>query len=139
VNRRNISLGFLERVPLFVNLDKYEKLKLIDGLESKEYQKGDYIITEGEEGDNFYIIEEGSVHCLKSQEDPSQGEILVRTLSRGDHFGELALINNVKRSLSIKVFSDTCKVLALGREVFNRILGNIRKYLNKDYGGTFDK
>lgn len=66
------------------------------------------------------------------------GTILVRTLGKGDHFGELALINNVKRSLSIRISSDTAKVLALGREAFNRILGNIKKYLNKDYGGTFD-
>ena len=71
VNRRNISLGFLERVPLFSNLDKYEKLKLIDGLESKEMVKGDFIIKEGEEGDYFYILEDGSVECVKNQEDPS--------------------------------------------------------------------
>ena len=115
VNRRNISLGFLERVPLFSNLDKYEKLKLIDGLESKELTKEEFIIKEGEEGDYFYILEEGTVECIKNSEDSSQEPTLVRTLNRGDHFGELALINNVKRSLSIKVVSDTAKVLALGR------------------------
>lgn len=55
----------MERVPLFSNLDKYEKLKLIDGLESYEFNKNDYIIKEGEEGDLFYILEEGTVDCLK--------------------------------------------------------------------------
>src|SRR5206468_2988348 len=104
-----------------------------------DFVKGDEIIKEGEDGDYFYIIEEGSVDCIKSQEDLKQDPILVRTLSKGDHFGELALINNVKRSLSVKVASDTCKLLALGREAFTRILGNIKKYLNTDYGGTFDK
>lgn len=60
-------------------------------------------------------------------------------MERGDHFGELALINDIKRTLSIKVSSDNCKVLALQRAAFNRILGTILKYLKKDYDGTFDK
>ena len=62
----------------------------------------------------------------------------VRDLTVGEHFGELALIHNAKRTLSVRVKSDTCKVLALGRSTFNRILGNINKYLKKDYNGVFD-
>jgi len=62
-----VELSFLDRVTLFCKslyihkslekLDKYEKLKLLDGLEVKMYNKGDFIINEGEEGDYFYIIE----------------------------------------------------------------------------------
>ena len=50
-------------------MDKYDKLRLIDGLEVKYYFKGNYIVREGEEGDSFYIIEEGAVECLKNIED----------------------------------------------------------------------
>lgn len=125
VQKRNIELGFLERVQMFSNtllmlisffienLDRYEKLKLIDGLESKTFIKGECMIKEGEEGDYFYIIEQGEVECVKDPEDPSQDKIHVRDLSRGEHFGELALINNVKRTLSVRAKSDLCKVLAL--------------------------
>lgn len=35
IHRRNIELQFIEQVDLFRNLGKYEKLKLIDGLEIK--------------------------------------------------------------------------------------------------------
>lgn len=56
----------MERVPLFSNLDKYEKLKLIDGLESKDLVKDEFIIQEGEEGDYFYILEDGTVDCVKN-------------------------------------------------------------------------
>lgn len=138
ISRRNIELSFLERVNMFTNLDRYEKLKLIDGLESKRFLKGDFIINEGEEGDYFYIIEEGTVECIKKPEDPSDEFIHVRDLTRGDHFGELALINDIKRTLSVRVTSEQCKVLALQRATFNRVLGNIRKYLKKDYDGVFD-
>ena len=62
----------------------------------------------------------------------------MRDLSRGDHFGELALINNDKRSLSVRVKSENVKVLALVRAAFTRILGNIGQFLKKDYDGEFD-
>jgi CRP-like cAMP-binding protein len=44
------------------------------------------------------------------------------------------LIKDVKRTLSIRVKSDKCKVLALNRQAFNRILGDINVHLKKDYG-----
>jgi CRP-like cAMP-binding protein len=50
-------------------------------------------------------------------------------LSEGDHFGEVAIIKNVKRSLSIRVLSESAKLLILSRETFTRILGSIKDYL----------
>ena len=56
---------------------------------------------------------------------------MIRTLKVGDHFGELALINNEKRSLSVRVRSDDVSLLTLDRDAFIRILGSIEKYLKK--------
>jgi len=53
-------------------------------------------------------------------------------LSEGDHFGEIAILKNVKRTLSVRTVSDA-KLFVLSREAFTRILGNIRDYLNEDY------
>lgn len=64
--------------------------------------------------------------------------MLVRTLKTGEHFGELALINNEKRSLSIRASSENCKLLKLDRETFTRILGSIKDHLQKDYDKEFD-
>lgn len=58
----------------------------------------------------------------------------MRSLKTGDHFGELALINNQKRSLSIQTSSENgCKLMTLDREAFERILGSIEMHLKKDY------
>jgi cAMP-dependent protein kinase regulator len=62
--RRSTELGFLQGIDLFRNLDKYEKLKLLDGLKVLWFKKGDAIIRAGERGQMFYIIEEGHVECL---------------------------------------------------------------------------
>lgn len=63
----------------------------------------------------------------------------VRTLGTGEHFGELALINNDKRSLSVRVKSDKTSLLRLDRDAFTRILGSIENHLMKDYNRDFDE
>lgn len=101
--------------------------------------RGEFILQEGEDGEEFYVIENGEVECLKLHSlNNRKGFVLVRTLKTGSHFGELALINNEKRSLSIRVSSEKCKLLKLDRETFTRILGSIKDHLQKDYDKEFD-
>jgi cAMP-dependent protein kinase regulator len=110
---------------------------LTDGLKTIYLKKEEFVLKEGDEGNEFYIIEEGSVECLKLESiglGDKKGFISVRSLSAGDHFGELALLNKEKRSLSIRVSSDNgCKLLSLDKDSFERILGSIEKHLKKDY------
>ena len=129
IQRRNISLQYLNNVDLFKGLEQYEKLKLIDGLKVVHVEADEYIFHEGDHGDHFYIIEEGAVDCLKEHED---GAEVVRGLSEGMHFGEVALINNVKRTLSVRA-TQPCKLLSLTRAAFTRILGSIKQFLKEDY------
>lgn len=57
---------------------------------------------------------------------------LIRTLNPNEHFGELALIKNEKRSLSCRVSSkEGARLLSLDRETFMRILGSIDELLKK--------
>ena len=98
-------------------------------------------MNEGDEGNEFYILEQGEVECLKLTEVAGKkGFVNVRTLQSGSHFGELALINKDKRSLSIRVCSsDGCKLLTMDGDTFTRILGSIEKHLKKDYNSAQKK
>ena len=55
---------------------------------------------------------------------------LVRTLGKGAHFGEIALIQNVKRTLSIRAKSAETRLFVLSREAFERIVGTISSSFN---------
>ena len=125
----------LDKIKIFDSLDSHQKSKLSEGLSEIYFKKVEFIIREGEVGDEFYIIEEGEVACLKLQlQNGISTFAKIRKLKAGDHFGELALINNQKRSLSVQAKSKNgCKVLTLDRKSFERILGSIEKYLKKDY------
>lgn len=131
IRRRNINLSYLSQVELFKNIEQYEKLRLIDGLKVEQHTKDEFVFHEGDVGDNFYIIEEGECECLKTKENGERD--FIRKLEVGSHFGEIAILKNVKRTLSIKVTSNNLKLLVLSREAFQRILGSIRDYLKEDY------
>ena len=130
MQKRSEIAGFLNSIKLFDKLDQERKLKLSDGLQTLKFDKDQFIFKEGDTGEEFFIIEQGEVDCLKSLEDGQFKH--VRTLSKGDHFGELALINNDARSLNIKSKSEV-RLLMLNRDAFTRILGNIEYNLKKDY------
>ena len=65
IEKRAQKASFLDSIKLFEQLDKFQKLKLIDGLQSVNYFNGEAIIKEGEIGEEFYIIEKGQCECVK--------------------------------------------------------------------------
>lgn len=51
----------LDKIKMFDQLDKNQKLKLSEGLSTIYFKKGEFVMREGDIGDNFYIIEAGEV------------------------------------------------------------------------------
>lgn len=132
MKRRNINLSYLDNVSLFKNLETYEKLKLIDGLQVRTFTKEQFVFHEGQTGEEFFIIESGECECIKVDADEESGYRLIRILGESDHFGEVAILKNIKRTLSVRAATNL-KLLVLTREAFNRILGSIKDFLKEDY------
>lgn len=61
---------------------------------------------------------------------------LIRTLEKGDHFGEISLIRNVRRTLAVRSSTAHTQLFSLTRSTFNRILGSIKQFLKEDYVAT---
>ncbi|GAA6094930.1 cGMP-dependent protein kinase 1a isoform X1 [Tachysurus ichikawai] len=54
------------------------------------YEEGDYIIRQGARGDTFFIISKGKVTVTR-EDSASQDTMYLRSLVKGDWFGEKAL------------------------------------------------
>jgi len=112
----------LDKNMLFAFLDESQLQKLVYAMFQREHKNGDVIIKQGDEGDNFYLIEEGScdVFITKTAGEP---DIKVMTCTPTDHnsFGELALMYNAPRAATVKASSD-CKLWALDRLAFKVIM-----------------
>ncbi|KAM6176479.1 cGMP-dependent protein kinase 2 isoform 1-T1 [Erethizon dorsatum] len=123
--------NFLRSVSLLKNLPEDKLTKIIDCLEVEYYDKGDYIIREGEEGSTFFILAKGKVKVTQSTEGHDQPQ-LIKTLQTGEYFGEKALISDDVRSANIIAEENDVACLVIDRETFNQTVGTfeeLQKYL----------
>ncbi|KKK14475.1 hypothetical protein P175DRAFT_0435228 [Aspergillus ochraceoroseus IBT 24754] len=123
--RRRMYEAFLEEVPLLSSLKPYERAKIADALDTIKYPAGSTIITEGDPGDAFYLLESGEADAFKNGVDGP-----VKSYKRGDYFGELALLDDKPRAASIITRTDV-KVARLGRDGFKRLLGPVEEIMRR--------
>jgi CRP/FNR family transcriptional regulator len=96
----------LKRVPIFAGVRDKELGRLVKAMRDSRFNEGEVITTEGRSGVGFFLIEDGNATVSL------RGEI-VRTLGPGDHFGEIALIDEGPRSATVTASTDLrCRGLA---------------------------
>ena len=96
----------LKRVPIFAGVRDKELGRLAKAMRESRFNEGEVITTEGRTGVGFFLIEDGNATVSL------RGEI-VRTLGPGDHFGEIALIDEGPRSATVTASTDLrCRGLA---------------------------
>jgi CRP-like cAMP-binding protein len=84
----------------------------------RSYVKNSMIFSEGENGDELYIIKSGSVKIVKIVDN---NEVLLAVLKNGDIFGEMALLEFKPRAASAVAYED-CQVMAVNRSNFERMI-----------------
>jgi len=82
---------------------------------------GEQIILQGDPGERFYLIEAGQVEVYEDGD-------FRRTQSEGDSFGEIALLNDVPRTATVRAVGE-CRLLALERSHFiSAVTGHRRSH-----------
>jgi len=123
MQKREKYKSFLRQVAVLESLSEWEMLTLADSLVEETYQDGYTICKQGEEGNDFYIIKEGLALCFQTDEATGE-EALVATLSKGQFFGEMALLTNKPRHATFRA-KGVLRVLAIDRESFKRLFGSL--------------
>ena len=109
---------FLREVPFFKSLPDSDIENIKETCREKLYKTGNIICSEGEMGDNLFIIVSGSVEIWKNFKS-NNGDLL-SVYGPGQLFGELSLIDNSPRSATVVARQD-CKLLSIKRDDFNEI------------------
>ena len=86
------------------------------------FARGATIFRQGEMGDQVYVIENGQVEAV--EEAPGKGEKVIRTMGPGDHFGEIALIRRIPRTLTVRAVTDV-DVLAIKAGAFASLFAGV--------------
>ena len=109
----------LQNVSLFSDLPE-DDLQVISSLAAtRTYPKNTIIISEGDDSDSLYAILSGKVKVFLSDDDGR--EIIINILDAGQHFGELALLDDSPRSASVMTIEET-KLAVISKSAFEDCL-----------------
>jgi PPM family protein phosphatase len=100
----------LRRIPLFKHLKYKELIQVLSIVRTERCPDGTLVIEEDTEGDRLFVMLRGKAEVLK-------GGTPVAEISAGQHFGEMALIDNAPRSATVRASQDST-LLSIDRDNF---------------------
>uniref|UniRef100_A0AAQ5X667 cAMP-dependent protein kinase type II regulatory subunit n=1 Tax=Amphiprion ocellaris TaxID=80972 RepID=A0AAQ5X667_AMPOC len=111
--KRRMYECFIESVPLLKSLEATERMKIVDVLGAKQFSDGERIITQ------------------TKADHADNAEVEITRCSRGQYFGELALVTNKPRAASAYAVGDV-KCLVIDVQAFERLLGSCKEIMKRN-------
>lgn len=116
---------------IFSALSDREFVIVVDALEEKRFKAGEYVIKQGEDGSELFVVESGVLSCSKLFKGNTVPTFL-KKYEASEAFGELALLYNAPRAASIVADTD-CLLWCLDRETFNFIVKDSSRKRREKY------
>mmetsp|Transcript_45620 Transcript_45620/g.105901 ORF Transcript_45620/g.105901 Transcript_45620/m.105901 type:complete len:1072 (+) Transcript_45620:143-3358(+) len=114
LNQRQ-RMALLRKVYVFRHLSNYHCKLLAKSFRTIILKAQDKVVTEGEMGNAFFVIKTGEFLV-------TIGGRTIRTLGKGDYFGERALLYDEPRSATVTCLSTEAELLRTDKTVFMQIL-----------------
>ena len=111
------KLDVLRTVPLFADLDDRSLQAVAILAREVRFPAGATLMLEGEIGDEFYVILDGTVRI-------DRGTRAIRSLTAGGFLGEIALLEQKPRTATATAVSDVT-ALELKHHEFERLLSTM--------------
>ncbi|MBI3925860.1 MAG: Crp/Fnr family transcriptional regulator [Armatimonadetes bacterium] len=108
----------LSRIPLFHGLEPSTLQGVADIVETRELARGEVLFEQGEEGNEFFVVQRGSLGLTARADDKP---LTLGVLGPGEYLGEMALIDQFPRSASAKALQDSV-LLAIRRPAFTELI-----------------
>ena len=108
------KVAALRGVPLFADLDERGLQAVAILARELATKAGDVLTLEGEPGDAFYVILDGTIRV-------EHGDRTVRSMTAGGFLGEIALVEGGARTATATCISD-CRLLEIRRHEFERLM-----------------
>lgn len=101
---------------LFSSLTEDLLKPVIDAMFEVKKHKGDVVMKQGDEGDNFYILEDGECEFWINEKKVG------KNVQAGGSFGELALMYNTPRAATVRVSSPKALLWGVDRQTFRQLV-----------------
>jgi sigma-B regulation protein RsbU (phosphoserine phosphatase) len=110
----------LGEVPAFQGLHRADLERIAELATPRSLMAGEFLFREGDPGQRFYLLEDGAVEVLRERPLGDHERLAVHR--GGEAFGELSLIKDSPRTVSVRAVEDT-RLLAFDGADFLRLLG----------------
>lgn len=107
-------LEILQRVPLLSDLSRFELRQVLERTGDEHIPPGGDLLTEGESGASLLVMVEGSADVIINGKT-------VRTIRKGEYVGEMAIIDGLPRSATVRAITD-CRVLSIPAVEFRALV-----------------
>jgi CRP/FNR family transcriptional regulator len=84
-------LEIISRIPLFSGLPEHQLNEIKQIAVDKHYKKGDFIFYEGDDGNGFYVVVEGTIKIFKVSSEGK--EQILHIFGPGEPFGEVPVFS----------------------------------------------
>lgn len=105
---------------MFQNISPIQKDHIYKVLTPRDVSAGEFIIREGDQGDEMYIVDSGEFQVLK-RNDAGEDQLIHEYKQVGEAFGELSLMYGKPRAASVKAKTDG-KLWCIGRAAFRAVM-----------------
>lgn len=109
----------LSSVSLFKGLGQVHVERIAEIAEEVSLKKGQVLFREGEPGDRLFAILDGKIRI--SRQIPGIGEEALAILEAGDHFGEMAIIDDDPRS-GDALAHEACRLLTISKTAMQDLM-----------------
>jgi CRP-like cAMP-binding protein len=116
----------LQGVSFLKDLTQADLKKLSDAMTPVLFEKDQVLVRKGDEGDAFYLIQEGQVLVKDISVGPTSYED--QTLGPGEYFGERALVTSEPRAANIVGLTEGI-AFSIDRITFEKVLGNMSRII----------
>lgn len=114
-------INILKQIPLFNGLEDSDLEKISEVVKERSLPSGTVLFKEGEKGDAFYLLKEGTVEVYKSEGDSDKKVTDISHKDESNFFGEMALIEGAPRNATIKTATE-CNLLEIDKLNFDMLL-----------------
>lgn len=105
---------------MFGSLEPNEQETVVTAMSIRNFQDGDVVIKQGDDGAELFIVGSGTLKCTQTREGEAE-DVFLREYNSGDVFGELALMYNAPRAATITAVTPS-ECYVLDRGTFNKIV-----------------
>jgi CRP-like cAMP-binding protein len=105
----------LRQISIFSGLPDEQLARLAQSTHRQRFTRGEIVCNRGDPGDRAYVILTGAVDLVI--DSPDGRELILTRLHTGEHFGEMALLDDHKRSATARATEST-ELLILPRSAF---------------------